>query len=284
MKVNYRIALEVASHEAIVRQAYKDSVGVWTWSVGLTSATGHIVERYIDKPQSLTHCLRVYVWALENYAHEVREAFAGRTLTEAQFAAALSFHWNTGKIKQARWVKSFLAGKIEQAKKEFMLYRKPPEIISRREKERDLFFAGKWSNNGSMTEYTRVKSNGQIDWSSARKINVEKELAEALAKDIPEPDKVIVTDTVTVEKPVAVPTPVAVVPPSMDAPWWKTKETWAPFIGTSGAAVVGGVAGIPWQNLLILTVAGLVIIGALLLFRQKDKKAVEKTVEVINNG
>lgn len=35
MEVTYRIALEVAYHEALVRRAYKDSVGVWTWSVGL---------------------------------------------------------------------------------------------------------------------------------------------------------------------------------------------------------------------------------------------------------
>jgi len=45
--VDYDVAMEVASHEAIIRQAYKDSEGVWIWSVGLTSATGHVVERYI---------------------------------------------------------------------------------------------------------------------------------------------------------------------------------------------------------------------------------------------
>ena len=51
--VDYDVAMEVAGHEAIIRQAYKDSKGIWTWSVGLTSATGHVVERYIGKPQSL---------------------------------------------------------------------------------------------------------------------------------------------------------------------------------------------------------------------------------------
>ncbi len=61
-KVTYKVALEVLTHEAIVRQAYKNPGDVWTWSVGLTSATGHKVERYIGKPQSLTHCLRVYAW------------------------------------------------------------------------------------------------------------------------------------------------------------------------------------------------------------------------------
>lgn len=55
-KVDYDVALEIASHAAIVPQAYKGNVNVWTWSVGLTSATGHLVERHIDKPSSrLSH-------------------------------------------------------------------------------------------------------------------------------------------------------------------------------------------------------------------------------------
>lgn len=40
MKITARVALELASHEGLVRQAYKDSVGVWTWSIGITSASG----------------------------------------------------------------------------------------------------------------------------------------------------------------------------------------------------------------------------------------------------
>ena len=45
--VDFEVAIEVASHEAIIRQTYKDSVGVLTWDVGMTNATGHTVERYI---------------------------------------------------------------------------------------------------------------------------------------------------------------------------------------------------------------------------------------------
>ena len=76
-EVDYSVALEVASHEAVIRQAYKDSVGIWTWSVGLTGATGHDVERYIDNPASLQHCLNIFVWALRNYAAQVNDAFPG---------------------------------------------------------------------------------------------------------------------------------------------------------------------------------------------------------------
>ena len=184
MKVDYEIAMEVASHEALIRQAYRDSVGVATWCVGMTNATGHTVERYIDRPQSVAHCMNIYAWALANYAEGVTRAFAGFTLTKAQFAAALSFHWNTGSIEKAAWVRHWKAGRIEQARVAFMHWNKPKEIIGRRKKERDLFFDGKWSNTGHMTEYTRLTAKGTPVWSSAVKIDVSKELTAAFALSV----------------------------------------------------------------------------------------------------
>lgn len=178
MRVDYDVAMEVAAHEAIIRQAYKDSVGVWTWSVGLTSATGHDVKRYIGKPQTLEHCLAIYVWALDRYAEAVRETFADHPLTQAQFAAALSFHWNTGSIKKASWVGHFKAGRMEKAERSFKSWNKAggkvsPGLVNRRSAEADLLFRGKWSNKGTMLEYTRLTSKSTPDWSSAKRINVE---------------------------------------------------------------------------------------------------------------
>jgi lysozyme len=175
----------VAAHEALVRQTYKDSVGVLTWCVGMTNATGHRVERYIGLPAPLQHCMNVYAWALKNYAKQVDEAFAGHKLTEAQYAAALSFAWNTGAIKRATWVTYFKRGDMEAARKAFMNWTKPNEIARRRGLERDLFFDGKWSNNGTMTEYTLVRPNMSPDWSRARRVDVSKELHAAFAKTPP---------------------------------------------------------------------------------------------------
>lgn len=199
MQITYKVALEVAKHEGIVRQAYKDSVGVWTWSVGLTNATGHDVTRYIGKPQSLEHCLRIYVWALEKYADDVRRAFSGHELTEAQFAAALSFHYNTGAISRATWVKQWRAGKVGKAKRSIMNWVTPPEITERRRGERDLFFDGVWAQDGFMTEYTRVSASGAPVWRSATKIDVSQALRAAMTApepvlpppppDIPKPDE-----------------------------------------------------------------------------------------------
>lgn len=185
MEITPKCALELASHEGLVRQAYKDSVGVWTWSIGITNASGHNVDRYINNPQPLERCLEVYVWALERYAKDVREAFASKPLNEHQFAAALSFHYNTGGIKRANWVKKWLAGDVAGAKKDFMSWSKPKEIIGRRQKERDLFFDGKWSNNGTVTEYTRVKSNGQLDLSSAKKTDIKAAMEKVFKKEEP---------------------------------------------------------------------------------------------------
>ena len=103
--ITLRVALELLSHEAIVREAYKDSVGVWTWGVGVTDASGHKVQRYIDSPQTIERCLEIYVWLLRTrYAPAVRKAFEGHNLSEHEFAAALSFHYNTGAIGRATWV------------------------------------------------------------------------------------------------------------------------------------------------------------------------------------
>lgn len=191
-KIDYQVALEVASHEAIVREAYKDIKGIWTWSIGLTNASGHNVERYIDKPQSLEHCLAVYVWALEKYAKDVREAFT-KPLTQEQFAAALSFHYNTGAIKKASWVKNFNAGNITTAKKEIMNYKTPAAIIPRREKERDLFFEGKWSNNGTILEYQVSSASKPIN---PKSINITSALKVAFGP-VSTPTTVPTTDPTT---------------------------------------------------------------------------------------
>lgn len=189
MRLTTRTALEIAGHEGIVRQAYKDSVGVWTWSVGITSASGHDVEKYIDNPQPLRKCIDVWLWVLDQYADDVREVFEGQDITEAQFAAALSFHWNTGAIKRASWVKHWLAGDKAKARKRFMDWRKPSSIIPRREQERDLFFDGKWSNDGSMIEYTRLTSSHSPVWGSAVRRDVSAVIANAINPPQPEPKK-----------------------------------------------------------------------------------------------
>ncbi|WP_086733776.1 lysozyme [Erythrobacter colymbi] len=176
--------LEIAEHEGLVLESYLDSVGVWTWGFGVTDKSGHKVGRYRKNRSTIERAVEVFEWLLrDKYLPEVLRAFKGRTLTEAQLAAALSFHWNTGAIGRADWVKSFLKGQREQAWIEFLYWSKPREIITRRKAERDLFFDGRWSGDGVVLMYEEVRPNGTIRWSSARQIDIRDEVRAALARN-----------------------------------------------------------------------------------------------------
>ena len=211
MALTARAALELASHEALVRQTYKDRVGVLTWCVGMTNATGHRVERYVGNPAPLQHCMNLYVWALRNYAKHVDEVFAGYRLTEAQYAAILSFTWNlgAGALRQASWVGHFKAGRLAEAEKAFKTWRMAggkvvQGLVTRRALEADLLFRGKWSNDGTIIEYTRLRSNMQVDFASAKRVNVTAELRNAFAgerkpivDEVPQPDAPVETPTLS---------------------------------------------------------------------------------------
>jgi lysozyme len=177
-----RVAMETVSHEAIVQEAYKDSVGVWTWGIGLTRASGVDVQKFKDKPQTIEACLHAFVERCRSvYLRDVLAEFSGYPLTEAQLAAALSFHYNTGAIKTAEWVDQWKVGKVAAARLSIMNWRTPASIIERREKERDLFFDGKWSSDGKALVIPVAKPSYQPAFSKARRVDVSAELKEALA-------------------------------------------------------------------------------------------------------
>lgn len=173
-QITPRIALELIGHEAIVQEAYLDSVKVWTWGIGVTNASGHEVHpRYKDNPQPIERCVEVYLWLLsEKYAPAVVKAFAGRELTEAQFGAALSFHYNTGAILKADWVKRWLAGDEGAAHRSIMNWCKPVELTARRTRERDLFFDERWSSDGEATVYPVRKPSYTPDFARAKRVDV----------------------------------------------------------------------------------------------------------------
>ena len=158
-----RIALELIAHEGLVTEAYKDSVGVWTWSVGITDASGHkVFPRYKDKPQPLEHCIGVYLWLLrEKYLPTVLTAFGPHDPTEAELGAALSFHWNTGAIGRANWINRFVAGDTAGARKAILDWARPASLLGRRKKEQALFFDGKWSQDGTTLVYRVAKPSYQ---------------------------------------------------------------------------------------------------------------------------
>lgn len=184
-EITPRIALELIAHEGIVTQAYKDSVGVWTWSVGITDASGHkVYPRYKDKPQPLEHCIGVYLWLLrEKYLPPVLTAFGSYDPTEAELGAALSFHWNTGAIARASWIKRFVGGDRAGARNAILDWARPASLLARRRLEQALFFEGKWSGDGTALVYGVAKPSYQP--SRGRRIAV-RTLVEGLF-DVPDP-------------------------------------------------------------------------------------------------
>lgn len=171
-RLSTRGAAELASHEGIVLEAYLDSKGVWTWGVGVTDASGHRVARYLDKPSTIARAIEVYEWLLDiRYVPDVLDAFDGRTLTEAQLAAATSFHWNTGAIGRASWVRLWLAGRVGEARAAFLDWRIPAEVLPRRRREAALFFDGVWGDG--MTNIYPVRKPGyRPDFGRARRVDV----------------------------------------------------------------------------------------------------------------
>ena len=145
-RLTAKIACELIAHEGIVRESYKDSVGVWTWSVGLATTGGWPVMQYKDNPASLEVCLTAYLDALQkNYLPAVLRAFPG-PLEEHQLGALLSFHYNTGAI-----------ARLKANAMDFMQWKRPAAIIHRRTCERDLYLHGTWRGDGMATVYNVAK-------------------------------------------------------------------------------------------------------------------------------
>lgn len=180
-QMTLRGILELMEHEAVILEMYKDSVGVETWSAGLTAASGINVRQYKDNPSTMQAAIDATINRLKvKYAPEVLAAFNGRPLTEAQFHAALSFHWNTGAIARADWVRHWLAGNVDAAYASIMNWKSPPEIEDRRKKERELFFKGTWTTDGKTTVYGVRKPSYTPNWKSARQVDVAAEVKKAL--------------------------------------------------------------------------------------------------------
>lgn len=73
--------------------------------------------------------------------------------------------------------------------------------------------------------------------------------------------------------------PVVATPPSLDKPWWQSKEVIGPLVTggglTGGATLMESFGRVPWQNMLVLV--GVAIVGLIayqLYSRRKDQKSV----------
>lgn len=142
------------AHEGVVLKAYRDPVGIWTIGAGLTAATG-VVKPRAGMVISESEASRLLDQALtRNYEPAVTKAMvhlAGSTVIQPkqhEYDAGVSFHWNTGAIGKATWVKRWRAkAKPEMIRAGMMAWNKGggrvlPGLTRRRQEEAAMLLEG----------------------------------------------------------------------------------------------------------------------------------------------
>jgi lysozyme len=246
MKVDLDGLCEIAGHEGIVQSPYYDSVGVLTWGVGHTAKAGEPNPAQLwGTVAPLSYVFKVLSDDLARCELRVQRAFT-RPISQAQFNAAVSFDLNTGGILRANWVKRWNAGHSAKACAEDMVanWKKPAEIIPRRQAEAKLFTTGEYSLNGRATIYP-ADSTGKVLWSKGKLVDV-KELLKKLS----------------VWQPVVAPSPVVIpAAPALAAPAPLEKPEMTNVTNTVLATVKSA-----WASKVNWTMAAGVVFNILTLF------------------
>ena len=191
MKTSDAGLFALALHEGIVPAPYKDSVGVWTYGIGHTLGAGYPDPAKMKRgmPTNLDAALRD-VFDLFRRDVAKYEAAVNRAVkvpvTQAQFDALVSFHYNTGAIGRASFVKKLNAGDEVGAAAGMMAWSKPASIIERRKAEQTLFARGIYPT-GTATVW-KVDGNGKVIWKPARRLSKDQVLA-LLDGPVAEPHK-----------------------------------------------------------------------------------------------
>jgi len=175
MKLSDAGIYALALHEGIVPGPYLDSVKVWTYGIGHTSAAGapHPATMARGMPADLDAEIREVIQLFKQDAakYEADVARAVKVpLKQHQFDALVSFHYNTGAIGRASLVKKLNAGDYAGAGAGFMAWLKPPELRKRREAERDLFLHGTYP--GGAVNVWGVDKAGNVIWKPVKRLTM----------------------------------------------------------------------------------------------------------------
>ena len=161
MKTSAQGIEDLILSEGIRLTAYKDSVGVYTIGIGHAATSGRP-----PIPKAGMRITRAQAYDIlakdlaEAYEPAVNKALG--PVPQHVFDGAVSFHFNTGAIGRAAWVKHYKAGNMVAARRAFMEWRKPPEIIGRRTREAELIFDGKYRTNAKPAFSSEVEYDQRI--------------------------------------------------------------------------------------------------------------------------
>lgn len=171
MRMSREGALELIGHEAVVLSRYRDSKGIWTIGVGHTAEAGAPDPESFDGEMQLPEAIDLFRRDLRRYEDEVNAALSA-PVSQTEFDALVSFHFNTGAIAKAALTASSNRGDKALAAEQFMSWRRPPEIVGRRRKEQALFRDGVYSNGGK-AQLIPATSDGHVQWGRARTVSLD---------------------------------------------------------------------------------------------------------------
>src|SRR6187402_2641122 len=143
MKLSRSGAGKLIGREGERLKAYKDTKGIWTVGVGDTDLDNDGVldvtpTTVLTQEQVLANFAEDVKWAEDAVNKGVKVA-----LTQNQFDALVSFVFNVGASAFAKstLLKVLNLGNYDEAAKQFDRWHTPPEIIGRRDGERDQFLS-----------------------------------------------------------------------------------------------------------------------------------------------
>ena len=131
----------IIEEEGKRNKAYKDTKGLWTIGVGhlIKPNEQHLIHATLTD-EEVEELLRSDLkWCSEAVESAVRVP-----LTQAQFDALYSLCFNIGgpAFKNSTVVRRLNAGDYHGAADAILMWNKPPELVKRRKRERELFLSG----------------------------------------------------------------------------------------------------------------------------------------------
>lgn len=179
MKTSDKGVAAIMRHEGVVPGPYFDSVGVQTYGVGHTAAAGfpNPAEMPAGMPEDLDtelgRVFDVFETDLIKYEADVDRAIKV-PVSQHEFDAAVSFHYNTGAIGTATWVKTLNGGDRAKAAEQIMNWTKPEEIIPRRQAEQRLFRDGIYPSEPIVV--WQVNTSRHVIWTPAKTLSQDEAL------------------------------------------------------------------------------------------------------------
>jgi lysozyme len=168
--------IELAGHEGICLNKYKDSVGVWTIGVGATRTEIPDIGTWPQsKSITVEEAFDLMKKSIVKYEKGVRRGLKV-DVPQHVFDALVSWCYNvgTGWVKKASVIKLLNKGVHYSDRRVYnalMMYKKPKEIIPRRKKEAILLTTGIYSNKGKALLFP-VNSRGRPVYGQGKTIVV----------------------------------------------------------------------------------------------------------------